>query len=89
MDGRKNNGGHSTKGFAGRKPKAEEQALIERLSPFEDVAVKKLEMAVRNGENWAIKLYFEYRYGKPRQTIEQNSTHTFTDFDIKEIVNFD
>ena len=74
---------------AGRKPKAEEQALIERLSPFEDVAVKKLEMAVRNGENWAIKLYFEYRYGKPRQTIEQNSTHTFTDFDIKDIVNFD
>jgi len=63
--------------------------LIERLSPFEDVAVKKLEMAVRNGENWAIKLYFEYRYGKPRQTIEQNSTHTFTDFEIKNIVDFD
>ena len=88
MDGRKNNGGHSTKGVAGRKPKAEEQMLIERLSPFEEVAVKKLEMAVRNGENWAIKLYFEYRYGKPRQTIEQNSTHTFTDFDIKDIVEF-
>lgn len=87
MDGRKNNKGVA--GKAGRKPKAEEQALIERLSPFEDVAVKKLEMAVRHGETWAIKLYFEYRYGKPRQTIEQNSTHTFTDFDIKEIVNFD
>ena len=29
MDGRKNNGGHSTKGFAGRKPKSEEIKLVE------------------------------------------------------------
>jgi len=27
MDGRKNNGGHSTKGFAGRKPKDEENRI--------------------------------------------------------------
>ena len=87
MDGRKNNKG--VVGKAGRKPKAEEQMLIEKLSPFEDVALKKLEDAVKSGENWAIKLYFEYRYGKPRQTIEQNSTHTFSDFEIKDIVKFD
>ena len=31
MDGRKNNGGHSTKGFAGRKPKDEEIKLVERF----------------------------------------------------------
>ena len=88
MDGRKNNKGQiGNKG--GRKPKVEEQLLIEKLSPFEDVALQKLEQAVKSGENWAIKLYFEYRYGKPRQTIEQNSTHTFTDFEIKDIVKFD
>lgn len=84
MDGRKNNGGHSTKGVAGRKPKADEQLLIERLSPFEDVAVKKLEMAVRNGENWAIKLYFEYRYGKPKQVIDQKTELSFPTIDMNE-----
>ncbi|BCV04544.1 MAG: hypothetical protein CM15mV88_330 [Caudoviricetes sp.] len=31
MDGRKNNGGHSTKGRAGRKPKAEEKDLLKNL----------------------------------------------------------
>lgn len=82
MDGRKNNKGVA--GKAGRKPKAEEQALIERLSPFEDVAVKKLEMAVRNGENWAIKLYFEYRYGKPRQVIDQKTELSFPTIDMNE-----
>jgi hypothetical protein len=30
MDKRKNNGGHSTKGVAGRKSKSEEQNLVER-----------------------------------------------------------
>lgn len=69
---------------AGRKPKADEQLLIERLSPFEDVAVKKLEMAVRNGENWAIKLYFEYRYGKPKQVIDQKTELSFPTIDMNE-----
>ena len=30
MDKRKNNGGHSTKGFAGRPKKADEEKLIEK-----------------------------------------------------------
>ena len=38
MDGRKNNGGHSTKGRAGRKPKTEELQLIEKLKPLEPLA---------------------------------------------------
>ena len=36
MDKRKNNGGHSTKGFAGRKPKTDEKRLIERLDNIID-----------------------------------------------------
>jgi len=43
-DGRKNNGGHKN---AGRKPKAEEQQLIERLSPLDDVAFKALKTVRR------------------------------------------
>lgn len=87
MDGRKNNRGQlGNKG--GRKPKAEEQQLIEKLSPFEETALKKLEDAVKSGESWAIKLYFEYKYGKPRQTIEQSNTHSFSEFEIKDIIEF-
>lgn len=70
MDKRKNNGGHSTKGFAGRKPKSEEQALIEKLSPLEEKAFKALENAIKSEQNWAVKLWFEYMYGKPKEKVE-------------------
>jgi len=44
MDKRKNNGGHSTNG--GRKSKAEELQLIERLSPLEPTAHAKLKESI-------------------------------------------
>jgi hypothetical protein len=66
-DGRKNNGGNKN---AGRKPKAEEQALIEKLSPLEPKAFKALEDAVIDGQSWAVKMYFEYMYGKPKEKVE-------------------
>jgi hypothetical protein len=75
-DGRRNNGGHSTKGFAGRKPKSDEQALIEKLSPLEDEAHKKLKEAVKSGEQWAIRLFFEYMYGKPKQSMAIDGINT-------------
>ena len=55
---------------AGRKAKKDEQKLIERLSPMEDLAHEKLKEAVTEGEQWAIKLYFEYMYGRPKQTMD-------------------
>lgn len=67
-DGRKNNGGHKTNG--GRKPKADEQKLIERLTPLQDDAYLALQLAIKKNEGWAIKLFFEYMYGKPKQQIE-------------------
>lgn len=70
-DGRKNNGG-KRKG-AGRKPKAKEQTLIEQLSPYDEEATKQLVSSVRNGEAWAIRLFFEYRYGKPKQSMDVTS----------------
>ena len=39
-DGRRNNGGHSTKGHAGRKPKSDEKKLIETLTPLMPIAFK-------------------------------------------------
>ena len=72
MDGRKNNGGHSTKGKAGRKPKAEEQKLIERLDAIinQDKAVEALRDKVYSGDARALELYYKYRYGLPKQKTE-------------------
>jgi len=68
MDGRKNNGGHSTKGFAGRKPKSEEIKLVERLSPLEDDALAALAEGVKSGDIKWVTLYLNYYLGKPRET---------------------
>jgi len=69
-DRRKNNGGHSTKGKAGRKPKVQEQQLIEKLTPLEVSAFKALENGLKEGQNWAVKLYFEYKFGKAKEYKE-------------------
>jgi hypothetical protein len=68
MDGRKNNGGHSTKGYAGRKPKSEEIKLVERLSPLEDDALKALTEGVQSGDIKWVTLYLNYYLGKPKET---------------------
>lgn len=85
-DGRKTNGGHSTKGRAGRKPKADEQQLVERLTPLSDDAYKALNNALKEEQEWAVKLFFEYLYGKPKQTIDNNNTHKISEgFSIKDL----
>jgi len=70
---------------AGRKPKADEQELIERLTPLNDVAFEALKNGLEDDQSWAVKLFLEYKYGKPKQTIDQNNTHTINDFDIKSL----
>ena len=65
-DGRKNNGG--AREGAGRKPKADEQKLVERLSPYDDEALNVLIEAVREKEKWAVQMFFNYRYGRPVET---------------------
>ena len=76
MDGRKNNGGHSTKGFAGRKPKADEIKLIERLDEHIDSekVFDTLEGLIEEGNMKAIQLYMNYRFGKPRETVNMSVT---------------
>lgn len=67
-DRRKYNRGHV--GKAGRKPKCDEQKLIELLTPLSSDAYKALENAIKEGESWAVKLWFEYMYGKPKQMVD-------------------
>ena len=31
----------------------------------------------------------DYRWGKPKQTIDQTNTHTVNDFNIKDLLKFD
>ena len=70
-DGRKNNGG--TKGNkGGRKSKADEQLLLDRLSPYDDLALKVLSEQMEANEPWAIKLFFSYRYGMPKIRAEED-----------------
>jgi len=66
-DGRANNGGHKT---AGRKPKAEEQRLIEKLGPLEKDAHRALKEAIADDQSWAVKMFFEYMYGKAKDRKE-------------------
>ena len=77
MDGRKNNGSRTGENRnAGRKPKATELQLIERLTPLEEIALKALEKGVKSGELGFLKLFLEYRFGKPKQmqeiTVKEN-----------------
>ena len=71
MDKRTNNGG-ARKG-AGRKGKAEEQKLIENLTPMNSMALESLQKGLEKKEQWAVKLFFEYFYGKPQQRVDVTS----------------
>jgi hypothetical protein len=75
----KHNGGKRE--GAGRKSKAEEQSLIEKLSPLEPLAFDALKTALEDKKDWAVKLTFEYLFGKPKQTIDQNTSITSSDVD--------
>lgn len=70
MDKRKYNGG--ARDNAGRKPKAEEIKLVERLSPLENDALKALSDGVKSGDIKWITLYLNYYLGKPRETRDIN-----------------
>jgi len=77
-DGRKNNGGHKT---AGRKPKADEIKMIERMDAIlvPDSAWKALADKVKEGDTQAIKTWLAYRYGQPKQSVD----HTTNGKEIK------
>jgi hypothetical protein len=74
VDGRKNNKGQTgSKNKGGRPSKAVEQKLIEKLTPMSAEAHKQLKSAINSGEQWAVKLWFEYFYGKPKQSMDVSS----------------
>lgn len=85
-DRRKDNGGHSTKGKAGRKPKIDEIKLIEQMDAIavpENIWRALYEKCIE-GDSTAIKTWLSYRFGMPKQTIEQNNTHKFPTIDMND-----
>jgi len=69
---------------AGRKPKTDEIQLIERLSPLDDTAFEVLKDGLKNKDYRFLKLFYEYRYGKPRETKDIN-----VDQDVPFIIEMD
>lgn len=93
MDKRKNNGGHSTAGKAGRPSVKDELRGVDLASPHVEQSFAVLaSIMINSDENSrdriaAAKLLIEYGCGKPRETIEQ--THNINDFNIKDLFKFD
>lgn len=75
QDGRKNNGGHSTAGFAGRKSKEVEERIkglsINALVTTYGSEEKAFEyLGNLSKESFPhLKLLIEYAYGKPKESI--------------------
>lgn len=70
---------------SGRKPKSHEQGLIEKLTPMQPLAFKALKEAMTMGEPWAVKLFFDYKFGKAKETkdITVISEQPLFSFDLK------
>jgi len=89
MDKRKNNGGHSTKGRAGRKPIKDELKGVDLASPHVADSFRVIsEIMLNESSNTrdriaAAKILIEYGCGKPKETVE--TTHNINDFNIKDV----
>lgn len=77
VDGRSNNGGHSTKGKAGRPPKVTEKKLrtlavdaIRKEFGSEDKMWKEVAKKAKDGSFPHLQKLLEYTYGKPKEMKE-------------------
>jgi len=87
MDNRKNNGG--AREGAGRPKKADEIKLIEKLDNLidNDEVIKTLGKQILKGDSRAMSLYFGYRYGKPKESVDITSSEGFT-VNFKDLIKF-
>jgi hypothetical protein len=58
---------------SGRKSKAEEHKLADRLSPLDDSAFAAIEQGINNADFHYIKMFMEYRFGKPNEKVDITS----------------
>lgn len=82
IDRRKFNGGHKT---AGRKSKADEIKLIERLDSIinKDAPIELMRELLKQGNVTALKLYMSYRYGLPKADVNVTAISEVPLFNIE------
>ena len=68
---------------SGRKPKSDELALIEKLTPLSDKAFEELQKGIERGEFQFVRLWFQYMYGKPKQIAEVSISQVQPLFDLQ------
>lgn len=67
------NGHGGVRDGAGRRRKADEVALLEKLSIYDEDVFKAIEAGVKKGDYNFISLFMAYRYGKPPQNLDITS----------------
>ena len=80
MDGRKNNGGHSTRTTGKDKRKNEYKKALDKASTVEDVVdviCMVREKAIEKKDIQAAKVFLELYLGKPKETIDINPDNDF------------
>ena len=87
MDNRKNDGG--ARAGAGRPKKEDELKLIEKLDLLidNDEVIKTLGKQINKGDSRAMNLYFGYRYGKPKESVDISSDTGFN-INFKDLIKF-
>lgn len=72
---------------SGRKSKSSEIALIEKLSPLDDQAFEQLKKGIDRGEFAYLKLFFNFRFGRPRQIQDVTIQSEQPIFDLSKMPN--
>ena len=80
MENKSNYGGKREN--AGRKSKAEEVQLIEKLGALEPLAFMALEKGLEKGDFKFTQLFYNYYAGKPRETKDITVTNEQPIFNI-------
>lgn len=86
-DGRKNNGG--ARNGAGRKTKSAEDDLRAKLLPMDEMALNAMKTGLEGLDFQYVKLFMEYRYGKPKESKTLNLTNDGEPFNLRELIGFE
>ena len=68
--------------------KLQEQKLIERLDKIidEDEVLQVLKQLIKDGDLRAVQLYLSYRRGKPKDTMDLNTTGEGIGINFKDLI---
>ena len=64
-------------GLKSKRGKSIDVALIEKLTPLDEIAFEKLKQGIERGDFQYLKLYFSYKYGRPK-AIKEMTINTDT-----------